>query len=321
MVRLSVFGALILVLGGCRAKPWTSLPVESIEADSSVVPTRGPGDYHFTVVHDGLTRDLYVQVPSGYQPSHCAPLVLNFHGVTSDAWGQERLSRMGEVSEREGFILVNPEGVTPAQIGLSSFSQARSFNAGDCCGVAETAGVDDVGFIRVALDALSHEFCVDSSRVFSTGMSNGGFFSHHLGCELSERIAAIAPVAGVNGTADCAPTRPIPVMHFHGTNDRYIPYAGQPQPGFISAPQSALDWATRNGCSGKTEITYDHGDTQCLTYLEGCSLGASSTLCTVTDGGHTWPSGMPAPLLLGKTSTDIEASEEIWKFFSAHPRR
>ena len=114
----------------------------------------------------------------------------------------------------EGFIAVHPKG------------GGNTWNAGLCCGEAMTAKVDDVGFVAAMLDELEARFCVDTDRVFACRLSNGGFISHRLACELSERIAAIAPVAGTNVTSPCAPSQPVSVIHFHGTADTLVPYNG-----------------------------------------------------------------------------------------------
>src|SRR5262249_57738455 len=111
-------------------------------------------------------------------------------------------------------------------------------NAGAGCGEGGMNMVDDVGFVGAILDKLQADVCVDTGRIYATGMSNGGFLSHRLACELSNRIAAVAPVAGVLGVPTCTPARPISVMHFHGTSDQLVPYNGNPQMGFLSVPDT-----------------------------------------------------------------------------------
>jgi polyhydroxybutyrate depolymerase len=147
-------------------------------------------------------------------------------------------------------------------------------------------------------------------------MSNGGFLSHRLGCELSTRIAAIAPVAGVMGIPTCTPARPVPVMHFHGTLDPLVPYSGGSPLGFPSVPVTNDGWAARNACTGSAQQTYQKGDATCMTH-DQCAGGVSVTLCTIDGGGHTWPGGLPVPVL-GKTSTDISATDAMWDFFQKY---
>jgi polyhydroxybutyrate depolymerase len=264
-----------------------------------------PLDATITIVSHGTSRTANVHVPASYDPTHPTPLVLNFHGYTSDATQQALLTQMNAKSDAEGFVVAYPQGLN------------ASWNAGACCGTSASSGVDDVGFVSDLLDALENQLCIDTRRVFATGMSNGGFLSHRLGCELATRIAAIAPVAGVLGVTTCTPPRAVPVMHFHGTADPLVPYDGSPTMGFISVADSFAGWATRDGCSGKPVDSYDNGDTHCSTYA-ACAGGATVTLCTVDGGGHTWPGGTPVPSL-GYTTPNISATDAMWTFFTQHP--
>ncbi len=264
-----------------------------------------PVDNTWNIVSGGTTRTFEVHVPASYDPTKLTPVVLNFHGFTSNGAQQNLLSGMDAKSEKEGFIAVHPEGI------------GSSWNAGACCGQAASSGIDDVGFVGDMLDSLEQTLCVDKHRVFATGMSNGGFLSHRLGCELSTRIAAVAPVAGVLGITTCKPARPVPVMHFHGTLDPLVPYDGDALLGFISVPDTFTGWATREACTGSPVQTYAKGDVACQTY-QTCNASSDVTLCTVTGGGHTWPGGLPVPSL-GYTTTDINATDAMWTFFQAHP--
>jgi polyhydroxybutyrate depolymerase len=253
----------------------------------------------------GATRTANVHVPASYDPSKPTPLVLNFHGYTSDGGQEALLSNMSAKADQAGFVVVYPQGLN------------QSWNAGACCGVSASSGVDDVGFVGQLLDELESRLCVDVHRVFATGMSNGGFLSHRLGCEMSTRIAAIAPVAGVLGVPACNPVRPVPVMHFHGTADPLVPYDGSPSLGFPSVEDTFTGWAARDSCAGSPATTFSKGDTSCASY-EQCAGGASVTLCTVQGGGHTWPGGLPVPAL-GYTTTELSATDAMWTFFTQHP--
>lgn len=264
-------------------------------------------------VHDGLLRTTYLHVPDQYEPTEAAMLVLNFHGFTSADWQQALLTGMGEVAEEKGFIVAYPQGV------------AASWNAGDCCGTAWTDAVDDVGFVRALLDRLAEEYCVDPRRIHATGMSNGGFISHRLACEMSDTIASIAPVAGVLGVdpGECAPTRPMPVWQFHGTEDLLVPYEGGTPVMrdlgagivFRSVADTLEHWATVNGCRLESAELMREGDTTCVAW-SGCD--APTRLCTVDGGGHTWPGGMPIPFL-GKTTNDLDATRQMVSFFEDNP--
>lgn len=246
------------------------------------------GSFQWTVDSGGRTRTLRLHVPSGYDPAQPTPLVLNFHGYTSNAQQQEAYSGMIARANAQGFIAVHPEGVS------------SSWNAGTCCGTAAQSAVDDVGFVDDLLDAVSAEYCVDPARIYATGMSNGGFMSHRLACDLSHRIAAIASVAGYDVTTSCAPERPVPVIHFHGTADGTVDYNG--------VAGTIADWVARNGCSTDAETTYDNGNTTCETYA-GCEAGAEVVSCTITNGGHTWPGAFGA-------NDGVHATDAGWEFVS-----
>ena len=264
-----------------------------------------PADATWTVLSSGMSRTANVHVPPNYDPTKPTPVVLNFHGFTSNAAQEALLSNMSAKADAEGFVVVYPEGLD------------SSWNAGACCGLSAQNGVADVQFVSDLIDSLEVQLCVDAKRVFATGMSNGAFLSHRLGCELSDRVAAIAPVAGVLGVPQCNPKRPVPVMHFHGTADPLVPYDGSATLGFPAVSDTFAGWASRDGCTGDPAKTYDNGDAHCATYAS-CNAGATVTLCTIDNGGHTWPGGLPVPSL-GYTTTDISATDAMWTFFTEHP--
>lgn len=289
--------------------------------------TVGPGTYDWNITHAGRSRLYRVHVPAGYEPARPTPAVLSFHGYGSDEKEQEYLSRMSQVADAQGFIAVYPRGLSYPEITGTPASDPRTedtrgWNAGVCCGPPQLARVDDVSFVDALLAELDTRVCLDTRRIYSTGLSTGGFFSYRLACERSGQFAAIAPVAGMEGFAPCSPVRAVSVMHFHGLDDPLIffqggdniPFGG-PYP---SATESVSRWAQRNVCTGPTTTTYDQGDSTCDT-TSGCSQNAAVTLCTVQGGEHTWPGGLMPPDR-GYTTPDLDATNEMWRFFSAHPR-
>jgi polyhydroxybutyrate depolymerase len=195
--------------------------------------------------------------------------------------------------------------------------------------------VDDVGFVRAVLEDLGRVHRVDSGRVFATGMSNGAIFSHRLGCELSDRIAAIAPVAGTFPAPlrdSCRPGRPVSVFSIHGTDDPLVPYQGGHVKGrgeggeVLGAEDTLRLWAGLDHCptmpmTGALPDAADDGTTTRTTTYAPCDAGSAAVLNTVDGGGHTWPGGRQyAPtLLVGKTSRDFDATEAMWEFFARHP--
>ncbi|MCC6554322.1 MAG: prolyl oligopeptidase family serine peptidase [Polyangiaceae bacterium] len=264
----------------------------------------------------GVLRTSLLHVPSGYDPSQGAMLVLNFHGFGSDAPQEALLTGMSATSNDRGFLVAYPYGL---------FS---SWNAGQCCGDAWVDAVDDVQLARDLVAKIAEDYCIDPRRVYATGMSNGGFLSHRLGCEASDVFAAIAPVAGVLGIdpATCTPGRPVPVMHFHGTEDALVPYTGgvplvQWTTGgtldFLSVDETMAAWRAIDGCSGTSEVYYQNGDSTCVRWL-GCDGGSEVIRCVAEGAGHTWPGGLPVPTL-GETTQDMDATEMMLDFFEAHP--
>jgi polyhydroxybutyrate depolymerase len=268
--------------------------------------SKPPLDATKTIMFGGLARTYDVHVPASYDPTHGTALILNFHGYTSNSSQEAFLSKMNPKSDAAGYIVVYPQGT----------GSTTGWNAGACCGEAASKNVDDVGFVGAMLDALEADLCIDPHRVFATGMSNGGFLSHRLACELADRIAAVAPVAGVLGIPTCTPSRPISVMHFHGTADNVVPYAGSANNGFAGVVDTWNGWATRDQCTDEPTVSFEKGDSKCQAHTH-CAGGAEVILCTVDGGGHTWPGGFPIPT--GKTTTDLDASDAMWAFFQRHP--
>jgi polyhydroxybutyrate depolymerase len=277
----------------------------------------------------GTARQYILHVPPSYSGKPM-PLVLNMHGFLSNDSQQEAWSEMDAVADSEGFLVAYPDGA----------GSPLSWNAGTCCEFTQTSR-DDVAFVSTIIDDVAQSGCIALDRVYATGMSNGGFMSQNLGCNLSDRIAAIGPVSGVLGVApeDCKPGRPIPVMEFHGTADPLVPYdggspnatyfsflyPGQTPPVFASVADTIAFWTANDGCDATPTQTYSNGDATCETY-SGCQGGAVVTLCTIAGGGHTWPGGnidaLPDPAIaatiVGKTSTDINASSQLWTFFKGY---
>jgi polyhydroxybutyrate depolymerase len=246
-------------------------------------------------------------VPASYDPTTPTPLVLDFHGYSMTALTQEQLTRLPAKADAAGFIVAHADGTGVVQ----------GWNAGSCCGTAASTGVDDVAFVDALVAEMHNRLCIDARRIFATGFSNGGFLSHRLACERADVFAAVAPVSGVMGIASCTPSRPMPVLHIHGTADAVVPYDGSVALGFGSVADTIAGWVARDGCSPTPTSVFARGDASCVAY-RGCGNGAEVELCTITAGGHTWPGGGPFPG--GHQSTDLSATDAVWDFFVAHPR-
>lgn len=285
----------------------------------------GPGDHARTIEFGGRTRSYLVHVPPKYDPKKPTPVVLAFHGGGSNAEQMVRFCGLNETADKEGFIVVYPSGT-------GRFEKMLTWNGGNCCGYAQWNKVDDVAFTRALLDDLAKFANLDPKRVYATGMSNGAIMCYRLASELSDRIAAIAPVAGPMGTEKCKPKRPVPVIHFHGTDDRYAPFKGGhgaksiTTTQFYSVEHSIQAWVKANGCPETPTVAHlpdkaDDGMTvQRKTYGPG-KEGAEVVLVEIKGGGHTWPGREPLVRFLGKTTTDISANDLMWEFFQKHPMK
>ena len=299
-------GVLVLFVSGCGSDGAS----ETSGTRASLGCTDGTLESivtHVDLEHDGTERSYELYVPPGYDGREPWPVVLNFHGFTSSGLGQQASSAMDPVAAREGFIVAYPNGLDD------------SWNGGLCCGGSAENEVDDVGFTRAVIDDLGSRGCIDTSRVYATGMSNGGFLSHRLACEAADVIDAVAPVAGVLGLepSDCTPSRPISLMHLHGTADPIVPYDGGGLAGSPSVDESTAGWLERNGCAGEPEVSYQNGAATCETVE--CDAGTSVTLCSAEGAGHCWL-GQPCPegfgTLLGEPTFDIDSNEVMWELFA-----
>jgi polyhydroxybutyrate depolymerase len=284
----------------------------------------GAGDYDRSLRVGGMERVYAVHVPRSYDPSRPTLVILNFHGGGGNPKSQRTISLMDQASERYGFIVVYPQG-TGAKGRLIN-PQGYTWNAGTCCGWAMEHRIDDVGYTNALLDDLEKQFNVDKKRVFATGISNGAMICYRLACELSNRIAAIAPVAGPMGLTGCNPPRPVSVIHFHGLADKFAPYTGgkgpRSLPGefFQSVDQSIAFWLKRDNLSGPPRVV-KRGQASGSYYGPGAN-GAEVAVWSIQGGGHTWPGGRFGFLgkaVLGELTQDISANDLMWEFFQRHP--
>jgi len=325
LIIVLIIVAVIAVRSFALGNPY-QIPAQEITQTSASCEQShlGPGEYIRKIKSGGRERSYLIHVPPGYVAGKQAPLVLNLHGGGGNAFNQREQSQMDPVSDANGFILVYPNGS-----GTGFFkNRLLTFNAGMCCGYAQKQNIDDVAFIRTLLDDVGRNFCVDPRRVFSTGFSNGAIMTHRLGCELSDRIAAIAPVSGPIGVDSCHPSRPVPVMEFHGTADPFAPYHGGPVKAlsgkdihqYRSVDDTIAGWVQRDHATGATETTFKKGAVTCVTHNAGPD-GAPVTLCTIEGAGHTWPGGVStaSEKKVGPVNHDISAGQMIWSFFDKHP--
>jgi polyhydroxybutyrate depolymerase len=280
-----------------------------------------PGNHTHSLEWDGRARTYQVHVPPQYDPNVPTPVVLAFHGAMMNGGLMAGFTGLSKKADEAGFVVVYP-------YGTGSANRVLFWNAGGMRDKAE-AKVDDVGFVRKILDDLPTVINVDPRRVYATGMSNGAMLCYRLACELSDRIAAIAPVSGTLMIEQPKPSRPVPVIHFHGTEDRLVPYAGSAEPSeryktFKTVDETMQIWAKIDGCPEEPEFvnlpdTVDDDTTVSQKIWGPGKDGAEVILYTITGGGHTWPGKSRGFGFLGKATQDISANDLIWEFFEKHP--
>lgn len=279
-------------------------------------------EHRITLIHDQRQRSALVRVPNTYDSSIPAPLLLVFHGGGGNADGAERMAQLAPLADKHNLIVVYPNGTGVLRDRL------LTWNTWNCCGYALTQQVDDVGFVRNLIATLKRRYSIDSSRIFATGISNGGMMAYKLGCELSDQIAAIAPVAGALNTDSCAPREPVSVVIFHGTDDQYVLFQGGQNtkrfPGSDprtdkSVAHAFSTWSALNKCS---ESNGSQQGSVRRTVCSNGTRGSEVVLYAIEGQGHAWPGGR-AGLRNGNVdppSQQISASQVMIEFFMRHPK-
>jgi polyhydroxybutyrate depolymerase len=275
-----------------------------------------------SLVHDGLTRNYVVRLPSrATTMDRKLPLVLVLHGGGGNAANAEQMTGFTAKAREEGFIVVYPEGTS--RFG----DKLLSWNAGHCCAYAMKNDVDDVGFIRALIEKLEREYPVDPRRIHATGMSNGAMMSHRLGIELSDRIAAIAPVVGAMFGDESLPRQPVSALIINGMRDEHVPWRGG-EPGGRStrswdgtpvkpALHQAEFWSRANGCSAPLQR---QETSRWIEWRDACTSPHDVTFYLLEDHGHAWPGGEKGSRRGDEPSTALDATDVIWTFFAAHAK-
>ena len=292
-----------------------------------------PGNHDFYLRVGNLERHYVVHMPPAAGPRPA--LVLNFHGGGANARAHQGYVRTDALADREGFLVVYPDGTGPVR------ERFLTWNAGTCCGAAAGGQVDDVAFVRALLEDLAQRIEYDRARVYATGLSNGAMMSYRLAAELSDRVAAIAPVAGSMALARFSPARGVPVLHIHSVDDgRALYEGGLGAPGVASIPPALTgtrvlhppveerlgQWARVNGCTGgleekdRREWKTAAGQPHTATRYDYAGCKVETALWKLTGAGHVWPGGVLdyVTWLLGPGTRVIDANEEMWRFFSRH---
>lgn len=281
---------------------------------------------------DGRERSYILHRPyqpgTTVDPTNPRPLLIALHGGGGDSRSMINLTggRFNELADARNFYVVYPQGYE------NGWNDGRN----DPYAPARKENIDDLAFLSRLIDAIAAEVPIDLSRVFATGMSNGGFMSMRVACQMSDRIRAVAAVTAqlsADLLSACQPTRPVGVLIINGTEDPVVPYGGgevrifhQRRGGILSTEDTLCFWAKHNRCRGSVNISElpdldpkDETRVQLHRYAN-CASGRDARLYTVVGGGHTWPMGLPylGERLVGTVSQDLDATQEIWRFFESH---
>jgi len=245
-----------------------------------------------TLVSSGVARSYLLHVPAGNDGS-AIPLVFNFHGSLLVPQDQVDSSQLGAVADREGFAVVYPAGVFASGNLRNAWNPDRE------------PGVDDIQFVRDMIEDVANTVRLDRSRIYATGFSGGGRISSRLACELSDVLAAAAPVAGLQYYAGCTPARPISILTIHGNADRFNHYElrDNSPPYWHTGVETAVEqWRAADGCGLEPNVSRFNDKVE-LRAWSGCRGGTEIAFYVVEGGDHVW--------------TDF-SSEVIWEFFSRH---
>jgi len=297
-------------------------------AGCSVTPAVPAGETKVDLSSGGDARFYLRHVPSAHDGITPVPVVMDLHGWSETAALQELASGFGPYGDTKGFVTVTPESQGSAHVWDL------------------TPGGKDLTYLGSVLDDVENTLCVDQNRIFVAGFSFGAFMTSSVVCQFADRVAAAGPVAGIFDPQDCSPSRPVPVIAFHGTADPFVPYDGSVGPAALGLPapdgsgktlgQSGLvdtttkgptildnttAWAQRNGCDATPTETPVAADVTKISY--SCPAGAEVELYRVTGGGHAWPSSeftKSIASVVGPTTSSINATELMWQFFEDHPK-
>src|SRR5208283_4906471 len=294
---------------------------------------KDPGVSERKFLFDGTERTYWIHIPASHTDMSGVPLLIMLHGGGSTGKANVGLTKgeFNSLSDRDGFLVVYPDGIN------KHWNDGRTEDV-----IVYGKGQklqNDVGFISALIDSLISTMNVDPNRVYVTGMSNGALMAYRLGCEIPDKLAAIAPVDGsiLQSVAEVSPRSPLAVLAINNTKDPLVhwnggdltgPFGKQALGKILSVHQSVDFWVKRDHCSTTPLITslpnIDPNSGMQVSreeYVNG-DEGSEVILYAIEGGGHTWPGGVQyAPVaMIGKTSHDIDACPIIWEFFKKHVR-
>jgi len=282
--------------------------------------------YHlFRINHEGRTRTCLIHLPPEKFMKEPLPVLFCIHGGGGTAKGMIGLTRgrFNELADDQGFIVIYPQGID------NSWHDGRT---GDHS-TAVRENINDIGYFSVLIDEIQKKYPINKKKVFTCGISNGGFMSARLACEMGNQISGVAIVCATLGreySLSCVPSKPVRMLVMNGTADPLVPYNGgyvtifrKKRGEIISTDEFVGQWVKTNKSHTEPVISAlpDH-DINDGTRVEKLSYRSDDTiteivLYRVINGGHTWPGGKKylSERIIGKTSMDINACDEIWNFF------
>jgi polyhydroxybutyrate depolymerase len=305
----------------CLLSMSLTIAFRSIQANAGNAPeptlTNGYDSGQFN--DRGRLRTYEIYTPSSYNPSHPMPLVLVFHGDDGSGRSIADVTRFNELAQKAGFIAVYPNGID------SSWNLRGSHRSA-------LTNIDDVSFVSALLDRIEQTRSIDTQRIYATGFSRGAILVQDLACELPDRIAAFASVAGslpYRIQPQCQPNTPISMLMINGTNDLAVHYQGdvKEQHGALIPIPDAIDfWRSHDQCTSSDRVKElpdpapsDRFKVKVSRY-SGCRDGSEIMLMAVVDGGHLWPGGASQDASINQFNAQLgfNATETIWNFFQRH---
>lgn len=331
--RAVVLGAATLLAVACQSDggegvdddpaPTTEVPAASPSAGCDGDATRPADLAEGTMRVRGAARRFLVSAPGWEAGDDPLPLVVDFHGLAEGADVHAGMTQLGPLGQEEGFVTVFPHGTgSPVRWDVAPDPDAN----------------DDLAFVGALLDHLEAERCLDTRRVYATGLSNGAMMASTVACTMADRVAAVAPIAGIALPEPCEPGRPVPVLTIHGTADPILRFNGGVDGEALGAalggggaatsttappadldgpgyPETVRRWAELDGC--ETRARDERVSEEVIRRTFDCPEEAPVVFLIVEGGGHSWPSSefsRSIEHVVGPTTFDVDASREVWDF-------
>jgi polyhydroxybutyrate depolymerase len=288
-----------------------------------------PGTYTLNVKSGGYDWTVHIHIPKDYNPDKKPPLVLAFHGAGGE--GKNALDHEGWAAkaDKEGFVVVAPTGLpSRPRLSPSFLTNPQVWNSGQLNALSPRTRIDDVAFVVELLDELKERVPYDENRVFATGHSNGGRMTFRLAAEMSERLAAVATVAGMMAVEDPKPKKPLPTLYILGTKDPLVPLEG----GEVKLPWGTKrnppvanflgKWAAALMCETQPATISEADGVKRVEYVSK-NGGPKLTVLYLENHGHHWPGSKPLlpESRIGPMKSKLNATDTIWEFFESSGRR